>query len=229
MDNKDFEEVEDIFGEDIEENYDVPVYEVQPNNNEIDNSVNVQDVPADTVNDDVPVYESVQSFEPTEHAENIVEPVVNEEVQTPVFENSIVSEPKSIDEETIKTDTYDIQPEVTPESVFEENTEVNNYEVKPEVVPVEPEPIYEDALTDTNEVNYGPVELEPTYDEEVNEHPDAIVTLNNKEEEEQENVKVEDIPNIKLSDNKSLKFVIIIGVIILIAIMLLPLLNKFSI
>lgn len=210
MDNKDFEEVEDIFGENIEENYDVPVYDVQ-SNNEIDNSVNVQEVPSvDTVNEELPVYENVQPVEEV----------------APIYENVVMPESES----SIENNSYDVQSEVTENPVVEPSFEDSiqpDYEVQPEVAPVEPEPVYEDVSLNNDEVNYGPVMPEATY-EEVNEHPDAIVSLNNKEEEKAE-VKLEDVPNIKLSDNKSLKFVIIIGIIVLVAIMLLPLLNQFSI
>lgn len=223
MDNKDFEEVEDIFGENIEENYDVPVYEAQSNN--VDNSLNVQEVPVvDTVNEDVPVYENVQSVEPNDSS---AASVVDEETQTPIYENVIAKEPESIAEENVQNYSYDVQPEITSEPASENNVQTD-YDVQPEVTPVEPEPVYEDVSLDNDVVNYGPVELEPTYNDEVNEHPDAIISLNNKEEEKSD-VKLEDVPNIKLSDNKSLKFVIIIGIIVLVAIMLLPLLNKFSI
>ena len=95
MDNKDFEEVEDIFGENIEENYDVPVYDVQ-SNNETNNSVSVQEVPSvDTVNEEIPVYENVQ---PVEEAAPIYEDVVMPETDLNVVTNS-----------------YDVQPEVTEE------------------------------------------------------------------------------------------------------------------
>ncbi|MBP3765774.1 MAG: hypothetical protein J6G98_01145 [Bacilli bacterium] len=204
MDNKDFDEIEDIFDDDIEENYDVPVFEPQASDVDMADSVNDEVPSVDTVNqvDEVPVYENIASPETLESK------MVNEEVETPIFEGTISSDSNTMNEDTINGD-----------SSLEENIEVT---------PVQPEPVYEDTTVD-NEVSYGPVALEPAYSTEVNEHPTAVVSLNNNYEEENENVKLEDIPNIKLSDNKSLKFVLIIGIIIFVAIMLLPLLNKFSI
>ena len=216
MDNKDFDEIEDIFDDDIEENYDVPVFEPQASDVDVADSVNDEVPSVDTVNqvDEVPSVDTVNQVDEVPVYENIASPetleskMVNEKVETPIFEGTISSDSDTMNEDTTNGD-----------SSLEENIEVT---------PVQPEPVYEDTTVD-NEVSYGPVVLEPTYSTEVNEHPTAVVSLNNNYEAENENVKLEDIPNIKLSDNKSLKFVLIIGIIIFVAIMLLPLLNKFSI
>ena len=172
MDNKDFEEVEDIFGAELDENYDVPVFDEQAN----------------TDNDEVAVKE-----------------------EAPVYD----VKPEVVEEPVNEASTYDIKPEVeetvTPEPVVDAPT------YGP--VPVEP------VEYTTDEVQ--PVSVETNY-EALNEHPDAVVSLNNNSnEEEKEEVKLEDVPPVKLGDNKSLKFVLIIGIIILVAIFFLPYISEY--
>ena len=206
MDNKDFDEVEDIFGTDLEENYDVPVFNPEENNEETTTS-NV-------------AAEEVQSFD------NEVESVNDVQEDTvPTFENS-VEEVAPVFEDSVPFETTNENSSPVEVEPVVENTVSDVFDVQPEVSSVEPEPVYEDT---NNDVNYGPVALEPTYDEEVNEHPDAIVSLNNNVEEKKEDTKLEDIPAVNLADNSSLKFVLVIGVIILIAIFLLPFINKLGI
>lgn len=185
MDNKDFDEVEDIFGTDLEENYDVPVFDPQTNNDDMTNNEEVS-----TSNlEEVPVYNDNTEFD--------YSPVIEEN-------NNASTEDKEVDDDLV-------------------NNQVTSYETD-SVASVEPEPNYE-----TNEeVNYGPVAPEVNYEEEIIEHPDAVVSLNNKEEVENKE-KSDDVPPVNLKDNKSLKFVFVVGIIILVAIFLLPYINKLGI
>ena len=204
MDNKDFDEVEDIFGTDIEENYDVPVF--NPESNGENKSVEIPSVD-EVKTEEVPVYEDVLSSNSnTDVVDNVAEETDDSKiynVQSDVVENNT------------QTDIFDVQPE----TVQQDNNDVK---------PVDPEPTYEDVNPENSEVSYGPVMPEVAYDEDVNEHPDAVVSLNN-EEEVKEDVKLEDVPPVNLKDNQSLKFVFIIGIIILVAIFLLPFIDKFAI
>ena len=183
MDNKDFDEVEDIFGTDIEENYDVPVFDPQSN----------------IEKDEVPTSEEVKPVE-----------------EVPVYNDVLQSEPNiTVDSVDSEASVIEESPEVQSD-VVEDNTQTDVFDVQPEIT------------VDKEEVKYGPVAVETSYEEEVNVHPDSVVTLNNNQEEK-DATNVEDVPPINIADNKSLKFVFIIGVIILIAIFLLPLANKLGI
>ena len=185
MDNKDFDEVEDIFGTDLEENYDVPVFDPQTNNDDMTNNEEVS-----TSNlEEVPVYNDNTEFD--------YSPVIEEN-------NNASTEDKEVDDDLV-------------------NNQVTSYETD-SVASVEPEPNYEA----NEEVNYGPVAPEVNYEEEIIEHPDAVVSLNNKEEVENKE-KSDDVPPVNLKDNKSLKFVFVVGIIILVAIFLLPYINKLGI
>ncbi len=180
MDNKDFDEVEDIFGTDIEENYDVPVFNSDEQNKSEVNNFNI-------ASEEAPVFEN------------------NIEDETPVYEDTTTEDIPSDNEPTFEntvSDVFDVHPTEVVDNSVDESVNV--------------------------EQNYGPVPVEPSYDEEVNEHPDAVISLNNKEEEKEE-TKIEDVPAVKITDNSSLKFVIIVGIIILIAIFLLPLVDKLGI
>ncbi len=65
--------------------------------------------------------------------------------------------------------------------------------------------------------------MKPIEDESyVNENPNAQVNLMKGEEEETHHV--EDVSNEKITDNKSLMFVLVIGLVILVAIFVLPML-----
>jgi hypothetical protein len=170
--------------------------------------------------EEVPVYE--------EPVENTIEP----EVPTYEFPTESNVEPTTEEskEEQINPvqpleETFEpVEPEVpTYEEPTESNVEPTIEQPKEEQVepvqpleetlePVEPEvPTYEEPVV-------KPVEPLPDY-EEPNEHPDGKIVLNKEKEEEP---KLEDVGDIKLSDNKSLMFVILIGIIIFIAIMAIP-------
>lgn len=193
--------VDDVFGN-VEESYDVPVYEpiadvtpVEPVKEETEEEIPV-------IEDIEPVIEETPAFE-----ENT--PV--EAVETPIYEMPTVEPVQPV--ETVGPVMEEVQP-VQPEPTVE-----YNYDVKPEV-------------DEQSEV--APVPLEPNYEEEAPfteeemsngvEHPNAKVTLQTAEEEVKEEVSNEDL-KINLNDNASLKFVLIIGIIIFIAIMILPLTN----
>lgn len=200
MDNKDFDEVEDIFGTDVEENYDVPVF--NPDSSSDDNNVEVPTYEEVKETEDVPLYDVQPEVEETPVVEEAKE---ESEIQVPLFDDNA---------------SFNVQQE---ESSFEPelSTQTDVFDVDPVAL----EPNYDEEPV---EETYGPVQVEANYDEEVNEHPDAVVSLNN-EPEEVNNTKLEDVPPVNLKDNQSLKFVFIIGIIILIAIFLLPLLNQFNI
>ncbi|MBR1718709.1 MAG: hypothetical protein IJ715_05515 [Bacilli bacterium] len=189
MDNKDFDEVEDIFGTDLEENYDVPVFEQQFNSEDTINNEETSTFDDNEIKEEVPVYNDNTEFD--------YSPVIEEN-------NNASTEDKEVDDDLV-------------------NNQVTSYETD-SVASVEPEPNYE-----TNEeINYGPVAPEVNYEEEIIEHPDAVVSLNNKEEVENKE-KSDDVTPVNLKDNKSLKFVFVVGIIILVAIFLLPYINKLGI
>lgn len=62
---------------------------------------------------------------------------------------------------------------------------------------------------------------------EVLENPNAKVVLNQEKEEEISSKEMNELKDVKLSDNNSLKFVLILGFIFLIAIFLIPVLSKY--
>ena len=117
----------------------------------------------------------------------------------------------------------DVQP---VESTYEEAT-VQAVEPTYEEAIVQPvEPTYEEAIVQPVEPTYEEATVQPVKlieDESyVNENPNAQVNLMKGEEEE--NHHVEDVSNEKITDNKSLMFVLVIGLVILVAIFVLPML-----
>lgn len=66
-----------------------------------------------------------------------------------------------------------------------------------------------------------------TVSKEVLEHPDAKVTLQHEEEEVVDKEEIEELKNVKLMDNSSLKFVLILGLIFLVFIFLIPIISKY--
>ena len=62
---------------------------------------------------------------------------------------------------------------------------------------------------------------------EVLEHPDAKITLKNEVEEEISKKELDELKDVKLSDNSSLKFVLILGIILLAVIFLIPYLSEY--
>lgn len=203
MDNK---EIEDIFN--IEPQTDessVPVYE--PLEQEETNAGAVNEVPA---------YDSIQpmqedtfaTFEPINEVptyDNVqpVEPVVEE--PQPVYDNvQPVNEVPSYDS---------VQP-VQP--------------VVEEVQPVAVEPVYDNVDTVNEETQNTTVTTKTSSD--INENPNAKIAFGTNTNDENENFKItnDDIKDIRksLKENSSLKFVLFMGILILIAIMLLPVINN---
>ena len=102
-------------------------------------------------------------------------------------------------------------------------SKINDEMAKQEVKPVPSEKIYEEAPVETYDdiVNNRKIE-DKKIDTEINENPNAKITLN-KEEEETEQIDPKDI-KVDLKGNKSLMKVLLIGLFLLIIIILIPLL-----
>ena len=103
---------------------------------------------------------------------------------------------------------------------YENVVENNEQTVQPETTFVN----YEDATI--NETT-NQEENKEYVAKEVLENPNAKVVLNQEKEEEISSKEMNELKDIKLSDNNSLKFVLILGVIFLIAIFLIPVLSKY--
>ena len=235
MDNKEFDEVEDIFGDNVEENYDVPVYEpIMDNTNE---TINVEELPK---------VEPIDIDSNNEVVNNTVPFEENTNVEVPVYESTVNNPNETINvEELPKVEPIDNDlnnEDVNNTVPFEENTNVEASTTdNVESIAEESAPVYMDTnvsnesqtMEDINTV--APVALEPSYEEDApvpfaeeelsnnSEHPDAIVTLQRTQEVKEETTN-EDL-KVNLMDNTSLKFVLIIGIIIFIAIMVLPFTN----
>ena len=216
MDNK---EIEDIFN--IEPQTDessVPVYEPLPQEETNVGAVN-----------EVPVYDSIQpmqedtiaTFEPINEVptyDNVqpVEPVV-EETQ-PVYDNvQPVNEVPAYDNiQPMQEDTI---------ATFEPINEVPTYD---NVQPVAVEPVYDNVDTVNEETQNTTVTTKTSSD--INENPNAKIAFGTNTNDENENFKItnDDIKDIRksLKENSSLKFVLFMGILILIAIMLLPVINN---
>ncbi len=94
---------------------------------------------------------------------------------------------------------------------------------QPEVQPVKPEPVYEEAPVETYDDELGdvkPVVSKPVK-QEINENPMGKIKLNKEEEKPQEKI---DPSTIKLDfkGNRNLKFVIALGILLLLAVFILP-------
>ncbi len=231
MDNK-FDEIEDIFDDElpVEDDNEVEIY--PGNNEEINNNIE-----STTAYEEVPTYE-----EPIQY--NTVEPLPEENVQEASVQNDV---PTYENQDEIKNDVQteeevpayeEVKPVETQQEyqTYEEPTEYNTVDPLPEDNEQEDfvqndMPTYEnqdeientDVQTEEEIPVYEEVKpVEPLQQEnnEFLEHPDAKIELKKEEKiEKNDNTKVE---SIKLSDNKSLTFVIIVGIIILVAILLLP-------
>ena len=116
-------------------------------------------------------------------------------------DNSIVNSNENADVQPVESTTDEATVQ-TEEPTYEEAT----------VQPVEP--AYEEATVQP---------VKPIEDESyVNENPNAQVNLMKGEEHETHHV--EYVSNEKITDNKSLMFVLVIGLVILVAIFVLPML-----
>lgn len=107
------------------------------------------------------------------------------------------------------------------EAVVPEQPEISStaFTDLPPVEPVNMEETIQDEQQDKKEDN--------TSNKEVLEHPDAKVTLQHEEEEVMDKEEIEELKNVKLMDNSSLKFVLILGFIFLIFIFLIPVISKY--
>lgn len=103
---------------------------------------------------------------------------------------------------------------------YENVVENNEQTVQPETTFVN----YEDATI--NETT-NQEENKEYVAKEVLENPNAKVVLNQEKEEEISSKEMNELKDVKLSDNNSLKFVLILGVIFLIAIFIIPVLSKY--
>lgn len=102
------------------------------------------------------------------------------------------------------------------ENVVENNEQI----VQPETTFVN----YEDA---TINESTNQEENKEYVAKEILENPNAKVVLNQEKEEEISSKEMNELKDVKLSDNNSLKFVLILGVIFLIAIFIIPVLSKY--
>ena len=182
------------------------IFNIEPQNDE--SSVPVYEPP---VQEEVPTYEDVQPVEPVQEevpTYEEVQPVEPVQEEVPTYEEVQPVEP--VQEEA---PTYE---EVQPVEPVQE--EVPTYE---EVQPVQTEQAVELESDES---------VKNTTTSTINENPNAKITFSNNTDNENDNFKLtnEDINEIKksLKDNGSLKFVAIIGILILIVIMLLPLINN---
>lgn len=231
MDNK-FDEIEDIFDDElpVEDDNEIEIY---PGNNEETND----NIESTTAYEEVPTYE-----EPIQY--NTVEPLPEENVQEALVQNDV---PTYENQDEMENDVQieeeipvyeEVKPVETQQEyqTYEEPTEYNTVDPLPEdneqeVFVQNDMPTYENQET-TENIDVQTEEQMPVYEEvkpveplqqennEFLEHPDAKIELINEQKPEKNvDTKVEPI---KLSDNKSLTFVIIVGIIILVAILLLP-------
>ena len=140
-------------------------------------------------------------------------------------DNSIVNSNENADVQPVESTTDEATVQ-TEEPTYEEAT-VQPEEPTYEEVTVQPEePTYEEATVQPEEPTYEEATVQPVKPIEdesyVNENPNAQVNLMKGEEEETHHV--EDVSNEKITDNKSLMFVLVIGLVILVAIFVLPML-----
>lgn len=121
-------------------------------------------------------------------------------------------------------------PPVAPVDYTEE---VNNSDLNYENVVENNE---QTVQPETTFVNYEDATINETTNQEENkeyvakevlENPNAKVVLNQEKEEEISSKEMNELKDVKLSDNNSLKFVLILGVIFLIAIFIIPVLSKY--
>ena len=157
--------------------------------------------------------------------------------------------PEDSSEETIDEEENTVEPvvesneeQVVPETVEEnsaDNEVINSFVDLPPVAPVSYEDSVEEAIDTKEDNTVEPVEssneetINETVGEEVNvnkevlEHPDAKITLKTEEDEVIDKKELEELQAVKLSDNSSLKFVLILGLILLIFIFLMPIISEY--
>ena len=93
--------------------------------------------------------------------------------------------------------------------------------------PVEQTPIFEEVapVEQNEEDDQSWKNVQVTNQPNMIEHPDGKISLNKNPETETVKISLSDLEGIKLSENKSLKFALIVGIVLFVAIMLIPLLG----
>lgn len=113
-------------------------------------------------------------------------------------------------------------PPVAPVN-YEENSDNNNL--------VNTENVNESIDNDNSQVNYEGLTSESVNKEyiekEVKENPTAKVVLSQEKDEEISSKEIQELQDIKLRDNSSLKFVLLLGIIFLIAIFIIPVISRY--
>ncbi|MDD3452886.1 MAG: hypothetical protein PHN42_01235 [Bacilli bacterium] len=158
-----------------------------------DQEVNMNE--ENTTDEVQPIYDSVEE----------IQPMYEEAVETPVF-GGTTEETQPMYEEAVETPVFGGTTEET-QPIYEEAVET---------------PVYQDTLPEINdETSLSEEEIKVLAANKPMENPAAKIVLN----KEEETIKVEEnLSNVKssLKDNAALKFVIIMGVILLIVIVALP-------
>ena len=120
---------------------------------------------------------------------------------------------------------------IEPMNMNEENASVEQTpifeEVAPIEQPVEQTPIFEEVapVEQNEEDDQSWKNVQVTNQPNMIEHPDGKISLNKNPETETVKISLSDLEGIKLSENKSLKFALIVGIVLFVAIMLIPLLG----
>ena len=104
---------------------------------------------------------------------------------------------------------YEEQMVQPTESVYEEQM----------VQPVES--VYEEQMVQPVEPLYN-TQMDNNQNSMINENPNAQISLRQNDYEEEKNLDNYNVENIKLTENKSLMFVLGLGIVILVAIFVLP-------
>ena len=155
-------------------------------------------------------FKPVEPVKMEEEIEEVEIPNYSEEVQ-PV--ESIFVTPEATEEVEIPNYSEEVQPVVMEEPV---EPTVPNYSAAVEPVkPVE----QETELSDEEKA----VLREKLSHEVILEHPDAKIVLNREEPK----IESRNIDNDKVTKNESLKFVLILGIVLLVVIFAIPYLSKF--
>ena len=140
-------------------------------------------------------------------------------------DNSIVNSNENADVQPVESTTDEATVQ-TEEPTYEEATVQPEEPTYEEATAQSEEPTYEEATVQPVEATYEEPTVQPVKPIEdesyVNENPNAQVNLMKGEEEEIHHV--EDASSEKITDNKSLMFVLVIGLVILVAIFVLPML-----
>lgn len=122
-------------------------------------------------------------------------------------------------------------PPVAPVDYTEEVNNINdlNYEnaVDNNEQTIQPETTFVNYENATINESTNQEENKEYVAKEILENPNAKVVLNQEKEEEISSKEMEELQEIKLGDNSSLKFVLFLGIIFLIAIFVIPILSQY--